>query len=586
VRAARHRRSRPHPSPRWGLRVVLAVVVVLVVYGAFSAYRLVSAVHQLQRGVDTVQEVRGELSTSDLETTPAGPDLQAASAQFADAHRSIGGSLLAPLRLLPYVGRQLRSLDDLSGAAATVTSLGHGTLVQAQRLLAAPHATPVERTAVIRRLAGVVSTLNERVDRINLGPSDALVPVLAEKRNTFVRDLNQLHAGLVKGSGAADAVADLLDGNRTYLLLTANNAEMRDGSGMFLQAGTLFTSGGRITLGSFRSTAELASPTPVVTVTGDLEARWGSQSPGADYRELGLSPQFELNAPVAAALWKKQTGQSVDGVLTIDVAALKGLLAVTGPVSAGGTTITSANVEQTLFVTQYAGVETTGNEARREELGALGNAVFVALQKPGIPLAKVATALDDAVNGRHILAWSAHPAIEGDWQAAGAGGQLGPTDLLLGLSNKGANKLDPYQDVAASLSFAPSGQDTAVTIRATLTNTVTTTSGLPPYTIGGEPGSPPYDYTGIFTLDVPSSAGDLRIGGKRSLVAYGPDGPSTVAATEVQVAPGASTTVTWTFLLAGHHGSLRIDPSAHVPPFNWSTPGRRFTDDTAHTIEW
>jgi hypothetical protein len=565
----------------------MGVVVVVVAYGAFSAYRLVSAVHQLQRGVNTVQQVRGELSTSNLETSPAGPDLQAASAQFAQAHRSISGSLLAPIRLLPYVGRQLHSLDDLSGAAATITSLGHGTLVQAQRLLAAPHATPKERTSVIRQLAGVVSTLNERVDRIDLGPSNALVPVLAEKRNTFVRDLNQLHAGLVKGTGAADAVADLLDGNRTYLLLTANNAEMRDGSGMFLQAGTLSTSGGRIMLGGFRSTAELASPTPVVTVTGDLEARWGRELPGADYRALGLSPQFELNAPVAAALWKEQTGQQVDGVLTIDVAALKGLLAVTGPVSAGGTTITSANVEQTLFVTQYAGVaDSASNEARREELGALGNAVFVALQKPGVPLSKVATALDDAVNGRHILAWSAHPAIEQDWQAAGVSGQLGAGDLLLGLSNKGANKLDPYQDVSASLSLAPSGKDTAVTIRATLRNTVKTTSGLPPYTIGGEVGSPPYYYTGIFTLDVPSSAGDLRIGGKRSLVAYGPDGPSTVAATEVQVAPGASTTVTWTFLLAARHGSLRIDPSAHVPPVNWSTPGRQFTDATAHTVSW
>jgi hypothetical protein len=569
------------------LRIVLGIVVVLVAYGALSGYRLLTAVHQLQRGVDSVQQVRGELSTSDIENGAAGPDLRAASVQFAQAHRSIGGSLLAPLRVLPYVGRQITSLNDLSGAAATITSVGHHTLVQAQHLFAAPHATPAERTTVIRRLAGVVTTLNQQVDRIDLGPSDALLPVLAEKRNVFVRDLNQLHTGLVKGTGAANAVADLLDGNRTYLLLTANNAEMRDGSGMFLQAGTLTTTDGRITLGGFRSTQELASPTPVVTVTGDLEARWGRELPGADFRALGLSPQFELNAPVAAALWKKETGQTVDGVLTIDVAALKGLLAVTGPVSAGGTTITSANVEQTLFVNQYAGVaDSASNETRREELGALGDAVFVALQKPGVPLAKVASALDNAVNGRHILAWSNHPAVQHDWQMAGVSGQLGHSDLLLGLSNKGANKLDPYQDLTASLSFSPFGRNTEVTLRASLTNTVKTTADLPPYTVGGEPGSPPYYYTGIFTLDVPGSAGDLRLGGHRSLVAYGPDGPSTVAATEVQAAPGASVTVTWTFLLAGHHGSLQIDPSARVPPVSWSAPGRRFSDDTAHTVTW
>jgi hypothetical protein len=392
---------------------------------------------------------------------------------------------------------------------------------------------------------------------------------------------------LVEGTAAVSAVADLLGSHHTYLLLTANNAEMRDGSGTFLQVGTLTTDGGRISLGGFRATQPLATATPQVEVTGDLEARWGSAVPGGDYRALGLSPQFELNAPVAAALWKHQTGQGVDGVLTIDDIALKDLLAVTGPVSAGGTTITAGNLEQTLFVTQYRGVTgTASNEARREQLGALGSAVFTALQKPGLSLAEAANALDSAVNGRHIMVWSGNPASERDWQQAGASGQLGPGDLLLGVSNEGGSKLDPYQDLSAHLTVVPHGRDTLVTVTGKLTNNSPTGAGLPPYVIGESAGTPPYEYIGIMSLDIPKYAGSFDVTGGTGLLASGSDGPSTVKAVQIKVLAGTSASVSWTFLLLGHHGTLRVDPSAHVPPVSWSTPGRAFTDTTAHTIRW
>jgi hypothetical protein len=561
--------------------------VVVVAYGAFSAYRLVHATRELQAGVATVGRVRGELSTANIETTPAGPNLQLAAAQFGEAHRAIHSSLLEPLRILPYVGRQLRSVDALSGAAATITGDGHESLTQVQGLFVAPHHTAEQRAALVRRLATVVSTLNQEVDRVDLGPSDALIPTLAKKRNIFVADLDQLHTGLVKGTAAVSAVADLLGSHHTYLLLTANNAEMRDGSGTFLQAGTLTTDGGRITLDGFQATAPLATTTPQVQVTGDLQARWGSTVPGGDYRVLGLSPQFELNAPVAAALWKHQTGQSVDGVVTIDDIALKDLLAVTGPVTAGGNTITTANLEQTLFVTQYQGVTgSASNEARREELGALGSAVFTALQKPGLSLAGAANALDAAVNGRHIMVWSANLASERDWQQAGVSGQLGPGDLLLGVSNEGGSKLDPYQDVSAHLTVEARGSDSLVTVTGQLTNNSPTNAGLPPYVIGGSSATPPYEYIGILSLDVPKYTGSFDVTGGTGLLASGSDGPSTVEAVQVKVPPGTSASVTWTFLLRGHHGTLRVDPSARVPPVSWSTPGVEFNDTTAHTVRW
>ena len=71
-------------------------------------------------------------------------------------------------------------------------------------------------------------------------------------------------------------------------------------------------------------TSSLILPPGAVTVTGDLAARWGWLMPGVDWRNLGLTPQFDVNGSLAAQMWKANTGQSVDGVLAIDVARAPG----------------------------------------------------------------------------------------------------------------------------------------------------------------------------------------------------------------------------------------------------------------------
>lgn len=575
------------PRVRW---LLVGAGAVFALYALYCGLRLAEAAHRLQLGVAAVEGTRSQLNSADLTNASAARDasagLQRSARDFAQAHSEVNSPWLGPLHVLPFVNRQVESIDAMSGAAATVTTAGSHSLSQVQALLDQPHHQPAQRATLARQLSSDIGSLSATIDKVDLGPTDALLPVLASKRNTFAQDLAQVQTVLNRTNGAAAAAADLLTGQRTYLVLTANNAEMRDGSATALQAGTLSTDDGSLTLSNFQSTQELASPTPLVPITGDLVARWGAMAPNEDYRNLGLSPQFELNAPVAAAMWQAQTGQHVDGVLTVDVVALKDLLAVTGPVSAGGTTIDADNVEQYLFVTQYDGVTTdAANSARRDELGQLASAVFTALQQRDVSGGQLVKALAEAVNGRHILAWSSQPAIEADWTAAGANGQLGPNDLLLGTINKGVNKLDPYQQIDAHLTTTPAGGDTRVTITATLHNH--TPSGLPSYAAGGAVANSPVGYyTGALSLDVPKYAGDVRATGGDGVVAVGADGPSNVLAESVKVPPGGSATVTWTFLLVGHHGSLQVDPSARVPAVEWSTPGATFTDATTHTVSW
>jgi len=550
------------------------------------AVTLVHSATQLQTGVDAIARVRGEVSTQDLADNRAAGDLHNAVGHFGRAHAMLDDPWLAPLGIVPYAGRQLRSTQALASAAYRVAQAGNQTLDQAHTLLDAPRQTPAERADLIRQMAAAVATLSRRTDHIDLGPANALLPALAAKRAAFATDLAKLRTGLDRGAGATAALADLLGGPRTYLVLAANNAEMRDGSGMFLDAGTLSTDNGTLTFAEFGPTSELYNPIPNVPLTGDLQRLWGALHPNQEWRSLGLSPQFPANAALAAQMWQTQMGQRVDGVLAVDVDGLRAILQATGPVSAGGRTVDATDVEQTLLKDQYVGLtdNATQNDPRREALGALAGAVLGSLQQPGVPFARLATQVAQAAAGRHFLAWAADPRIQAGWSAATVDGAVSGDGVLLGLNNVGANKLDPYQQIDVRMTIAPAGVNTGVTVAATISNQ--TPGDVSPYVAAGsDPKLAPGTYVGVAALDFPTAAGAARVD-RPAVSASGRDYTSDVIAVPVALAPGESTTITWSFVLAGAHGRLTVNPSARLPSARWTTDRRTFRDAVDHTVAW
>ncbi len=567
-----------------------AVVVVIGAWAAVVAVQLVRADHQLRLGTATAEAVRSELSTADLTSSVASTNLRAAADEFRAAHGEVSGTLFSPLGVLPIVGTQVHSVADLSSAAATVTGAGAGALDTARALFLAPHHTPVQRTRVAGRMATALASLDSTLSKVDLGPVKGLILTLADKRDTFAADLAKVRAVVAKADGASAALAALLRGPSTELVAATNNAEMRDGSGMILQTGSLSVRNGRFTVGAFRSVGVLADAASTIRPPAGIQRVWGFLRPATDFRALLLSPQVPANDALAAQMWKARTGQAVDGVVTVDVAALADLLDVTGPVTVGTTTYTSGSVTAELLVDQYAGLTGGGaNAARRDQLGRLAAAVVGRLQQGGYSLSAMVTALDQAVNGRHLTVWSADPTVEAEWAAAGASGQVGGDSLLLGLLNLGGDKLDPYQKVTAALTTAHAGGKTDVTVSVRDTNA--TPSSVTGYAAGGGPTlGPPRTYTGAITLSFPLTASSVRTTGGPVLTG-GRDGSSDQLAVKVRIAPGSSATVTFRFVLPDRAGSFAVLPSARLPATTWtvSRPGSvfpGFTDDTTHHVPW
>jgi hypothetical protein len=582
--AGHRRRRRKLP---W---LLLAIGVVIVAYAVVVALTAFQADHHLRQGLTEAQSARQNLSVDTIASGGVQGQLTAAAHDFSTAHKEVTSAWIRPLGVLPILGTQIHSVEDLSGSAQTVTSSGATALAQVHTLLNEPRNTPSERTAIIGTLATDLRTLSDHLGHLDFGPSRGLAGPLASKRTTFVSDVGKVQQGLTKATGATGALAAVLRGPTTYLIAATNNAEMRAGSGMMLQAGTMKITDGHFTLGHFEPTGSLVDTSTTLEPTGDLAARWGYLDPTTDFRELLLSPQFPPNASLASQMWKARTGEQVGGVITIDVAALQDLLGATGPITVDGTTYSAGNVESELLVTQYVGIPTDGasNQARHEQQALLAAAVFAKIDSGSTSLTALAKAFDAAVDGRDVMVWSSDPTVQADWEAAGAAGTVSGDDMLLALLNQGANKLDPYQKVTSDATVTTAGGQTTVTAKVTVENqTPTSVTG---YAAGGAPHTPPArQYTGAVALDLPADATVASASGGK-IIAIGPDGTSQVVAVAVSIPDGRAHTVTIRFTLSGISGALNILPSARIPPttWNWTISGARtaFGDNTAHSVSW
>jgi hypothetical protein len=157
--------------------------------------------------------------------------------------------------------------------------------------------------------------------------------------------------------------------------------------------------------------------------------------------------------------------------------------------------------------------------------------------------------------------------------------------LLLGVHNRGGNKLDQFLDVDADLTTRPVSDGTEVEVRVRMQNH--TPTGLPQKIAGPNPdavGSAEGRYQGLLVLQLPAGAHAARIEQDPKPVAIGPDGSSQVIAGYVELDRGARLDRTITFVVPRGTDSLRIEPSARVPAVKWSYSGQHWRDGKAKTV--
>lgn len=552
-------------------RVLLAVALGTAAYLVFCGVWLGMARREAQAGTDQLQQIREEPDPRDLLDGTALPVIESAQRDFESARDRARSPLLAPLRMVPLLGRQVESFGSISAAAGKIAAVSLEGAQAVRRELGGDIPPGDERVQTLRDLADIAEATSARLATIPLGPSNDLLGPVAAARADLAEEKDSVELALLYTRDAARALAGLMDGPSRYLLVAGNNAEMRAGSGMFLSVGLLEFAGGRLQLSGVESSADLRLEEGVAYRDRDLEARWGFTNLNREWRNLALSPRFPANAEMARRMWRAAGRPEVDGVLAVDVVALRALLEATGPVAVGDETVDADSVQPLLLHDQY--VENPDQSERRDRLAEVARSVLQAFDSSSPDLPALANGLRDAVSGRHLMLWSHDDRRQLAWEQAGISGSLADDDVLVGLMNRGGNKLDQYQSIRGRVRTRPVEDGTVVEVRLTVTNEVP--DGEPSYVAGeGEYGR----YDGFLALTMPQGSAlvETSIDGA---VAAGPDGDTRVLAIPAVISQGDTIEWTVSFLVPAPGDQVTVAPSARVPQVEWWGPdGLRWND--------
>ena len=579
-----------HPVTRARLRIAVRVALVVVLVWVLATVGLIFLARQrVSSGLDTLQSARDRLTADALLRGQALPALQQAERDFSSAHRLAANPVLAPWSVIPLAGGNVDAVRSLTSAAEHVAAVGAQAARDGSAALRSHPTTGAERLAVLDRVAAVAGRAATQLDHVRLGPDFFLIGPLGNARARFVDRLQRLRDAVTNAQALATGAAQVLRGPRRYLVLAANNGEMRAGSGMFLSSGVATFGAGTFSLGEMGPSADRDLPSGVA-LPPQLQSLWGWLAPGRHWRNLATTPRFDVTAPVAAQMWQAATGEHVDGVLAVDAVALQALLAAQGPVTVGSQQLTGSDALNYLLLGQYAGIPASAASQadRRDQLSAIAKASVDTLSSRPWNAQTLVSELSGVGKGRHILAWSRDPIEERAWEGAGISGEFQPDSLAVSIMNFGGNKLDQFLKVASTLTVTgrtDGGTDARVQLR--LHNDAPT--GLPGYVAGPNPDSGAAEgvYQGIVAVNVPGAASLPTIHGITPTLVAGFDGPTKVAgAGYFQVARGQTLDVTVQFRLPPAVREMTVQPSAHVPPMAWTFRSLKFTDTAVEHLAW
>jgi len=560
--------------------VAVLVVVLVALAAAWVAFRAVQAAGALMDARDVVSTVDGVVDGGALDDADVGA-LTAAVPQAQDAteraRRASSDPVWGVAEHVPWVGGQLRAVRTVSTSLDDVTHDAMPAVVEIGELLSSGDLRRDDGSIDVQALADAAPRLSEaaavaaRADRDVAGIDTAtLAGPLVDPFRTAADGLDRIAGTLTSVSRAAALVPPMLgaDGERTYLVLALNSAELRSAGGIVGSILQVTADDGHLRLGRQVTTAELGRlDEPVVPLT-DAETTLHGTALGRWIQNAASTPDFPRTAELITARWVKDVGGTVDGVIATDPVAVKEVLEATGPVKTSDGTTLRADTLLTYLLRDVYRTSTTGTQADAVFSSAAG-AVFAALTDGAGSSQALLDAVSDATSQGRFRVWSAHD----DEQDVIAGAQLGgaflsgdhPDAVGVFFNDATEGKLDYYLDTDVSVEdLVCTGANPTATVRVRLTyDPPKKVTDLPAYVVGarGDAITPGSVATGLLvyapagaSLDALRQDGVLVAGQQAE-----DEGRRAVVATSV-LAPGGTTTYEATVPV--RHGTVEV----------WTTP--------------
>lgn len=484
-----------HAARREILVATAALALLIGLAGASYARIALATRHTLDQAVTDARLALDAATGPSPAQSLAG--FQRAGAEFAAASDRLDSTWARPVTLIPGASQNARALSTAAKVGRALAAAGSDAVAArtAAHLRVSGSAVNV---AALESLAAPAAraqaSLRSAQTRLAAVRSPLLVPIVQQNLRTLSDRIERADHQATTLEQALVVLPDLMGSRRPrrYFLAIQNPAEARATGGIIGNFAVVTVSDGRIELTTQGRDDQLNSAgTPQArTLTGpaDYLARYAQFEPAQTWQNVTLSPDFPSVGQVIEQLYPQSGGVPVDGVISVDPAALAGVLTLIGPVTVPlwPVPLSGINVTPILLHDQYL----LPQDQRLHFMSDVVQAVFDRLKLVDLTDPKAISSVFSALFAdKHVLLYSASAAEEREFALIGAAGAMPPVsgDFLAAVTqNASGNKIDWYlhRTVRDEVSFDPPSGTVRARVTLTLQNTAPT-SGVPDYVIGG-----------------------------------------------------------------------------------------------------
>ena len=411
----------------WWL-VVAAVLLVLLGLAAWIGWKGSVAYVGLRDAQGAATKARDAISKGDA--IEAVRQLTAMSESLERSRGATADPVWGAASSVPWLGPNLRAVTDLTGALDDLTRDGVTPVADIAATVASGGLAPEDGRIDLAPLLAAGPELQRAADageraaaELATIDSGALLPLVAEQVDVVRAEVTEVASALRTGARVAELLPPMLgaDGERRYLALFLNSAELRATGGLVGALAIITADDGVLTMAATRAGTDLPRlDEPILPLT-PAEREVHGVSLGRIIQNVALTPDFPRTAELAAAMWEADTGEKLDGVLATDVPALAKILAGTGPVTtADETRLEAGNVVDELLHQPYLRFK---RQARADAFFAdAAGRVFAKIVAGDGDLSAVIDGLATASGEGRVLVWSTRAEEQDGLRAAGLSG--------------------------------------------------------------------------------------------------------------------------------------------------------------------
>lgn len=470
---------------------VLVIIAVLAVFAGAFVWSALQTKNELQQAVSSAQGLQQTIVDSDKSKREE--QVNTFSDHVSKAYEQTSSPLWQLASVVPYAGDDISAVRTMVAAMENISSQALPQLLQAADNIDLNNVHVENGTIGISGLEASQRPLQIADDTIDKATrevktvkavktphiaqiADALktAETYCEKLDSMVHSLNSIVQVLPSMLGTESHANDA---PRNYLILAQTNAEARPSGGLTGSLGLATVQGGHVSLQPFVSDSEIQNADePVADLTAE-ERLLFTDKLGKDIRDVNFTPDFPRTGEIVSAMWNRQYGVAVDGVIAIDPLFLQNMLAVTGGVAMpDGSTLDGANTAQTLLHDVYARMTPQETD---EYFAVAAQAAFDHIMQNTGNFKSYVKALSTSVEQGHVMVWSAHEdeqdliadsAISGKLITEGAKPQVG-----VYISDETESKMDWYLHREMTTEFQKVARNGAnqYTVHIKLQNTMT-----------------------------------------------------------------------------------------------------------------